>query len=460
MSTSTFLLSLALIPALAYAIAHLPLLQRFRPAYPPLLSLLVLAFVMRAMFLAFFPDPGGDPAYDAVVQGAIPEQPNPGGDLRFDVISYRIVGDLVRDGEDVYAQTSRHPYLPFQMYIFAFSAQLEDWFGPDFFSWVRWPNILADLGILVLIYWGSLKLGRSKSTAFWLGFLWAVHPVSIFTSALHGQFDSISAFFALLAWYLLRFWPGYRGALLGGLALGLGVLDKTWPALFIPVFLLLASGWRSKAIYLAAVAAVPAFFLLVYNLAIGTSFDLIQMRVFGYDGVPGRFGYTFAFRTYMEGFIPYGWNAVAADNGRVILLVALALVGVIVIPRRDAMTSATVLIATFYAAMHGFGSNYLLWIIPFALMSEQVVMLGAYSAAAIPAFLIYYWGTCGLICPGRLTYVKEYWSLQLVWPVAIVWMFREVALALSLPERFVSLKTGLGSAAAPAGGERMDEGRL
>ena len=454
MNTGTFLLSLALVPALAYAIAHLPLLRRFRPAYPPLLSLLVLAFVLRALFLVLFPDPGGDPAYDAVAQGAIPDRPNPFGDLRYDVVSNRIVADLVRDGEDVYAGTDRYPYLPFQMYIFAFSAQLEDWFGPDFFSWLRWPNILADLGILVLIYWGSLKLGRSKSTAFWLAFLWAVHPVSIFTSALHGQFDSISAFFALLAWYLLRFWPGYRGALLGGLALGLGVLDKTWPALFIPVFLLLASGWRGKAIYLAAVAAVPALALLIYSLAIGTSFDLIQMRVFGYEGVSIRFGYTFAFRTYMGGFIPDGWNAIAADNGRVILLVALALVGVIVIPRRDAMTSATALIATFYAAGHGFGSNYLLWIIPFALMSGQVAMLGAYSAVAIPGFLIYYWGTCGLICPGRLADVREYWSLQLVWPVAIVWMFREVARALSLPDRFVSLKTGLGSAVAPAAGER------
>lgn len=419
----TFFLTLAIGLAATYTAAHFPLLLRWRPPQPPLLLLLILGLAVRWLFLVFFP--------------------NPAGDLGFDAESFRIVADLVRDGKDVYSETDRHPYLPFHMYVLAFSAQLGDWLEPHFFSWVRWPNILADLGILVLIYRGSLRLGRSASTAFWLGFLWAVQPISIFTSVLHGQFDSVAAFFALFSWYTLRFWPGYRGALFGGLTLGFAVLDKTWPGLFIPVFVLLPSGWRSKAVYVAAVAAVPLLFFLAYDLTFGTTTDLIRERVVDYRSVPERFGYTYAFRHYLSGEVPESWLQYASAHGRNILITALALVGAFVVPRRDALASAAALIATFYAFTFGFGSQYMIWIVPFALMGGQVTMLGIYSAAAIPALFVYYWGTCGLQCPGRLSDAIEYWPLQWIWPVAIFWMLREVVFSIPWRETVTSFRTNL-----------------
>lgn len=147
---------------------------------PRLLLLLILALAVRWLFLLVFPNP------------------DPTGDVRFDVESFRLVGKLLADGKDVYLETNRHLYLPFHMYVYQFAGYLEDHVKlMNFFYWVRWVNIIAGLGILVLIYKGSLRLGSSLTTAFWLAFLWAVQPVSIFTSVLHGQFDSVPAFFAL-----------------------------------------------------------------------------------------------------------------------------------------------------------------------------------------------------------------------------------------------------------------------
>ena len=418
----TFLLTLSTAPALAYALAHLPLVLRWRPVQPPLLLLVLLGLAARWLFLIVFPNPAGDLAWDAAV--------------------FRTWGDLVRDGRDVYAETSvPHPHLPFDIYLFAFAAQLEDWLGPHFFSWMRWPNILADLGILVLIYQGSLKLGRSPSAAFWLAFLWAVHPISIFTSVLHGQIHPVAIFFALLAWYLLRFWPGYRGAVLGGLALGFAVLVRTWTGLFIPVFLLLPSGLTNRALFLAWTAVAPALFALVYQLSFG-SVNLFR-EILDYEEVTGHFGYPYAFGHYLNWLVPDTWLPFALAHGREILVGSLLVTAAVVIPRRNELASATALIATFYAATHGFGSQYLVWIVPFALMGGQVAMLGAYSAAAVPALFVYYWGTCGLQCPGRLSDNFEYWPLQWVWPVAIFWMLRDIARSIPVRETFASFLANL-----------------
>ncbi|MEX1255978.1 MAG: hypothetical protein WEE64_16740 [Dehalococcoidia bacterium] len=440
---------------LAYAWAHIPLESGWRAPARPLLLLVALALAIRVVFLVLLPAPDvnaetelsteAEQVFDLFSQGITNERLiNRAGDVRFDTASFEITADLVLDGKDVYAETTRHPYLPFHMYWFALSAKLDDWFGVDFSSSMRWPNILADLGILALIYVGSIKLGRSLSEAFWLGFLWAVHPISVFTSVLHGQFDSVAAFLALLAWYILRFTPGWRGALLGGMALGFAVLDKTWPALFIPCFFMIPAGWRHRTLYLGAIAVVPAFFFLLYDLSFGTSVNLVRDRVFEYESILGRYGYTYAFAHYLKDIAPppADWLPFVAAHGRTILLATLAIVAAIVVPRRDPLVSATALIATFYAATHGFGSQYLIWIVPFALMSRQIFMLNLYSSAAIASLFLYYWAACGLQCPGHLSETREFWPLQLVWPVAIFWMFREVLLAIPFRPAFASPQRG------------------
>ena len=220
--------------------------------------------------------------------------------------------------------------------------------------------------------------------------------------------------------------------MLGGLALGFAVLDKTWPAMFAPVFLFLVAGLRGKGLFLMAVAIVPLIFLEIYDLRVGTSLDLVRTRVFEYSGVPGRCGYTLHLGVYA----PPNWlpasNQYSRDVYDTVLVAALALVSIIVIPRRDALASCTALIATFYALTPGCGSQYLVWILPFALAGGQSARVAVYSAAAIPALFVYYWGTCGLTCPGFLSDKMQYWPLQWIWPVAVLWVVREIQLAITL----------------------------
>lgn len=372
--------------------------------------LLAIGLGVRCLFLLLFPNPGT-------------------GDIRFDAESYRIVADLLLKGSDVYAGTDRYPYLPFHMYWFALSSLLEDSVGGSFFFWVRWPNILADVGILFIIYRGSLKLGRSESTAFSLALLWAVQPISIYQSLIHGQFHSIAIFFALLAWYLLMFRPGWRGALGGGLAMGFAVLDHSWPIFLVPVFILIAPSLKGRMLFLLGVAVVPLVFVAAYSAAIGTTSELLRMRVLAHDPTPFRFGYSYLLYDTLYGIAPGDVLTFVGSHSRELLFGALAIVGLVIIPRRDAMTAATAMIATVYAVSFSLGNQQLLWIIPFALLAGQTKMLALYSGVLCVRLLVYYWGTCGLVCPGYLTDTMQWWPIQWVWPVAFIWLAREVARA-------------------------------
>jgi len=406
MSGSTFGEFITLIPAVACALAFVPLYRRWPPFRPGLPLLIFFALAIRWLFVIRFA--------------------NPSGDVGFDTESYRIVAALVRSGKDVYANTDRHPYLPLQMYVMALAAWLGDHTEPHFFSWIRWPNILADIGILVLIYRSSLRLGRGESESFWLAAVWAVHPVSIYTSTIHAQFDAIPLFFAIGSWHALRFWGGWQGAAVGGAALGFAILDKTWPVLFVAPLVVMASTVRTRLLFLACAAAVPLVFLGMYEAIFDTTGKLVHDRVIDYGAVPDRYGFVYAFRHYLADYTRSGWLDFFVDHGRGILMFSLITVTALVVPRRDALANCVTLVATFLVFANGWGSQYLLWIVPLAILARDRLMIGAYTVVATASLLMYYWGTCGYQCPGRWSSHNEYWEFQWVWPLAMVWLGRDL----------------------------------
>jgi len=66
------------------------------------------------------------------------------------------------------------------------------------------PAILADLGIIYLLYSFVKKL-KNEKVGFWAAAVFAFNPVFFYNSSLWGQTESICAFFMLLAFYFLTF---------------------------------------------------------------------------------------------------------------------------------------------------------------------------------------------------------------------------------------------------------------
>ena len=81
--------------------------------------------------------------------------------IRFDIDSYRIVGSLLRSGQSIYTDPTRHPYLPFEAYAMGGASWLSYHTGDPFTLIVKLPAILADALIpAVLLAWTGRGLAR------------------------------------------------------------------------------------------------------------------------------------------------------------------------------------------------------------------------------------------------------------------------------------------------------------
>ena len=141
----------------------------------------------------------------------------------YDLESYFKVGELTLKRVNIYPEISNlhHPYLPFFLYFEALAV----WLGKSKIISVmiiKSINILFDLGILYLVYLLSNK--NLQKT-----FIYAINPVTILITTLHGQFDVIPIFFILLSIY----WINIKKEALSVFSFSFAILTKTWPVLFI-----------------------------------------------------------------------------------------------------------------------------------------------------------------------------------------------------------------------------------
>ncbi|MEM2157023.1 MAG: hypothetical protein QXZ14_10670 [Candidatus Jordarchaeales archaeon] len=111
---------------------------------------------------------------------------------------------------------------------------------------LKLPFNLADLGVAYMIFRVLREDGREKyalplSLAYWL------NPLSIFVSAVHGHFESVSVFFAVLSFYHL--WK--ENYVLGGLELALSFGAKYQGIILFPAAILFMWGEWKKALKFA-----------------------------------------------------------------------------------------------------------------------------------------------------------------------------------------------------------------
>lgn len=110
----------------------------------------------------------------------------------FDFESYCIVGRLVNEGKNVYAETTRYNYGPVFFMIQGFCYWLAHFLSIDIIATYRVLIVsvltLADIGIMFYIMTRySLKLG----------IVFFLNPVSIIITGFHNQFDNIAVFLVL-----------------------------------------------------------------------------------------------------------------------------------------------------------------------------------------------------------------------------------------------------------------------
>ncbi len=265
---------------------------------------------------------------------------------------------------------------------------------------VKLPGLAADLAIVALLG-RAAALGLAPAAAPWL---YALHPVSVLVTSAHGQFDSIPLAFLLLSVLLAERGRGAASAL----ALGAGIATKSFPVLALP-FLAFANRrtWRHALGYTALALVPGALLLLPFALA---DLEALRRELFGYGGI-ADFGWAAVVRglTWLSsGELPRSearfWP-VAALVSKAIFLAAWGALAVAVARRRLALDPARAALAVLlaFAALYGLQSaQYLLWVVPLALLRPDRAAAAHAVAATAGLVGFYLFLAPGVLVPGKL----------------------------------------------------------
>jgi|GEM_PF-2138117 len=304
---------------------------------------------------------------------------------------FRQTGALLRAGGDVYTSELAHPYLPLQLYWFAAAGWLAETIGLSFTFWLKFPSLLADSALVILVYQAVSVLGRGAGArqAAWL---YALNPVTILVAAYQGQFDAIPLFFLLLAWYFFNSRQRPYHLLLSALALGVAVLSKTWPVIFLPIAFLRLQNWRARLAYPLLVGLIPLGAVLLYAwLFPGSLFTLLR-RSLGAGAIPGWWGYSaplnvFVTLTGLGGNLYQQLVTLGKPAG---LLAGLATI--LLTWRRRSLYALLLTVLVLFATVPNLGLQSLSWVVPLALIWGVPNRLGWYVAGVFLHMIVSYWG--------------------------------------------------------------------
>lgn len=289
----------------------------------------------------------------------------------YDLQSYLQIGELTLKGINIYPNVAslHHPYLPFFLYIEALAV----WIGRSeiiVITIIKFINIIFDLGILYLVYLLSKK---NLKTAF----LYAINPVTILITTLHGQFDVIPVFFILLAIYLLK-----KKKELGViLSFSFAVFTKTWPILF---FIPIARKIKNKKL-LILIIVFPVIFSLIYVVLFKSSLISIIKTLMYYQGLYGIWG----------PWVLLGKQRILIQKLTTLIFLISFFIYSWFIKEKNLIKNILSVLFFFYIFTTNFSIQYFAWIIPFLILIKPKNYLSLIILISSYLFSFYYfWLFC------------------------------------------------------------------
>jgi hypothetical protein len=312
----------------------------------------------------------------------------------------RVARHLLDDSWNPYTTERLYPYPPPWAAVEASALWLSREGVGSFAVNVKLPVVAADLAIVALLA-GAGANGLASPLAAWL---FALHPVSLMTSGVHGQFDAIPLGFLLAAVLLAE--RGRSSA--SALALGAGIATKSFPILALPL-LATAGGasWRAALRYAAMALAPGALLLVPFAVADASA---LRRELLGYGGIAdfGWAGVARGLEWLASGTLPRSearfWPAAAAASKLLFLAAWLALALAARARRLElAPRRAVLAVLLAFAVVYGLQSaQYLSWVVPVALLCPSRAAAAHAAAASAGLVGFYLFLAPGVLVPGPL----------------------------------------------------------
>jgi hypothetical protein len=229
-------------------------------------------------------------------------------------------------------------------------------------AWAAHPMARLGAGLTLRLGVGSSAgepgRGPGRGRGAVCSFQYACLPLGLMVSGIHGQFSAITLVFAVTALLAAR----AGRAVPAGLFAGLAVTSTSWAALVLPGVLAAAPAVRHRLTVLACTVATPAAFLCSSAMVLDTPVRRL----------PATAAAALSARPVTG---DWGWTAVAT-GGRQMVSPTLGHIGTVLLVsgllaagwwwRKAAPVDVTVaLLLTFLILTYRFGSQYLLWPVPY-----------------------------------------------------------------------------------------------
>jgi hypothetical protein len=265
--------------------------------------------------------------------------------------------------------------------------------GLAYTSLVRVPSILADGAIALIVQDFLGRHGTGERMRLAATALIALGPSFIVISGFHGQIDDtaiLPAVAALAVWD--RMPAGPRRDVTAGALIGLAGAMKVTPLLLVLALLPQVRSWRSALTLMAAAAAVPL--LVTAPFALATPYPL--RHALSYHGYPGTSPLSILLEPGLAHQMQHGvWPHAAAlflwEKGQLLIVAALLAVTALTWRRPlRPVDRAVLLYLAFYVVTPSFFFQYLVWGLPFIVMSGRLRLALLVQAVAIPPTLLFY----------------------------------------------------------------------
>ena len=313
--------------------------------------------------------------------------------VAYDIESLQIVANDLRGNFGELYGSERWPYPGAFLPAAALADVVADALGLPFHGVVQLPAIAADAAIAWLV-WRAL-LPRGERVALAGAALVAASPVFVLVSGYHGQIDSVAVLPALagvLVW--VRGVP--NRALWAGLLIGLGAAVKQPPIFLVLALIPTAAAPREAVRLVAAAIAVPLLSVLPFLVAEPSA---TVEGITANRGVPGFGGLSAFFQpeltrywaTLEQGVGPNGAVELLTDAQNWTVGVAVLATGALFARRRvEPFAAASTIWLVVYATNPNFAFQYLVWGLPFFILTGHLRRVLLLTAAATPPALLLY----------------------------------------------------------------------
>jgi len=296
---------------------------------------------------------------------------------------------------------------------------------------IKLPSIISDLIIFKIIFNWSINENKNIDEAISLSLIWLFIPISNMITSIHGQFDPVVICLSLYSTYILKFQPQkYK---ISAILLGTAITFKTYAIIFLPI-LLMELKERKKILYYTLLTFIIPF-IITLPFFIKTP-QAILNNVIGYSSRFGQWGYILLLEIISKNIqlnISYIKDFLIKYGKFITLFVMTIYILWIRNKEINIIKKITILILIFYVFTAGFGLQYLMWIIPFAIISKNKIFFYYSLFSSL-------WGLCHYIPITSMkfyfliiSFIREnyYWKFAtlfslITWIICIIWLKKEI----------------------------------